>query len=271
MPRTDRQIAEYMEYFRIAPKEERKWALERLSEQEHKTPAEIRAICENYKGINLRKGTATPDDLKDKICEKLQDGLTGAEIRNMYGVSDTVISRVRRDIEDNKIKLPENRGKAKTKKEERQQEAYPGQIYDEGETPAEPEPAVEEDVKVFIPGENDAPQKIPYKKPQIIPPPTKPPFTALTDALNDFGSSVHDALFGREEPESGTAGECSQPGLWFALRDNLAEFLSGTFGAGTELTGESVEPDTERLVIRFKTADGKAMRCTLRAEGKHGK
>lgn len=269
MPKTDRQIAEYMDYFRTAPKDERKWALDRLCEQEKKTPDEVRAICEQYKGINLRKGTPTPEDLKEKMKEKVKEGIRDQEIIDMYGISSNTVTRLKREMRESGEDLPKKRRQT-CKTREKHPEAYPGQIYDDGEK-VEPSEEIEEDVKVFIPGEPEEPQKIPYKKPQIIPPPTKPPFAALTDALNDFGSSVHDALFGREEPESGTAGECSQFGLWFALRDNLAEFLSGTFGKGTELTGESVEPDNERLVIRFKTADGKSMRCTLRAEGKHGK
>ena len=162
MPRSERQIAEYVEYFRTAPKEERQWALERIAEQEHKSPAEIREICEKYKLLNLRKGVPAPDDLKDKIGEKILDGMSTPEIREIYGVSENLVLRVRQELRDKGEKIPENRGGSpKTKiepvikSEEQKQleaiigprhpEAYPGQIYDD--------PEVEEDVKTYLPHE----------------------------------------------------------------------------------------------------------------------
>lgn len=352
MPRTDRQIAEYIEYYSKVPKKEREWALDNICKTENKTADEIRAIYEQYNGVvSLRKGAAMPDEFKELIRNKIREGMKGSDISEKYGVSGSAIGRLRADMVANCEKIPENRGKSSKKPEpertepteeetelNQQQaeqlhpEAYPGQIYDD-------EPIVEEDVKVFIPGEQtgtfdaaaDSPidvekaenencekirektQETDNKNERIIevknealreeikrqrentlkiwnalsePPvpgdpipvthscfndePKKP--VPLAKALSDFADSCHNLLFGEQEetkPENGTARACSQPSLWFALRDNLSEFLSGTFGAGTELTGESVEPDTERLVIRFRTADGKAMRCTLRSEGKH--
>ena len=147
MARTERQIAEYVEYFRTAPKEERQWALERIAEQEHKSPAEIREICEKYKLLNLRKGVPAPDDLKDKIGEKLLAGMSAPEIKELYGVSDNLILRIRAELREKGEKIPENRGGSRKQEEERQPEAYPGQINDD------PEPIVEEDVKTYLPHE----------------------------------------------------------------------------------------------------------------------
>jgi transposase len=162
MARTERQIAEYVEYFRTAPKEERAWALERIAEQEHKSPAEIRAICEKYKALNLRKGVPAPDDLKEKIGEKILAGMSTPELTKKYGVSDNLVMRVRQELRDKGEKIPENRGgspktkiepviKSEEQKqleaiiEPKQPEAYPGQIYDDHE--------VEEDVKTYLPHE----------------------------------------------------------------------------------------------------------------------
>ena len=58
--RTDKQIAEYMAYYKDKPKDERKWALENLAKLEKKSPAEIREICEREAGKPKQKEEKKP-------------------------------------------------------------------------------------------------------------------------------------------------------------------------------------------------------------------
>ena len=143
MPRTDKEIAAYIEYFRTAPREERAWALERLAKQEGKTPAEIREICENYKGTNLRKGVPAPDELYERIQSQLRAGQSETQIMRDFGTSATTIAKAKQRMKKAEEKKPEP---VEEEKPERISEAYPGQINDN-------ESFVEEGVKTYLPGD----------------------------------------------------------------------------------------------------------------------
>lgn len=231
MPRTERQIAEYVEYFRTAPKEERKWALERIAEQEHKSPAEIRTICEKYKLLNLRKGVPAPDDLKDKIGEKILDGMSTPEIREIYGVSENLIARVRQEIRDKGKKIPENRGGSKKQEEERQPEAYPGQIGDE---PKYDERELEFEKHI---DELEARRE------------TLRPETPRTN--EDFE----------------TEAAAGKSGVWYALLAQLEEFAVGTFGKGTVFDSGAASSEKKIARLGVLTPDRKKVQITIEELG----
>lgn len=149
MPRTEKEIAAYIEYFRTAPKEERAWALNALSRQEGKTPAEIREICEEFKETNLRKGMAAPDELYERIQSQLRAGQSETEIMRDFGTSATTIAKARRMMK-----------KAEEKSAEEEKTAEPEGVYRqnffENSPPEEREPIppiVEDDVKTYLPGD----------------------------------------------------------------------------------------------------------------------
>lgn len=309
MPRTERQIATFMAYYSTAPKEERAWALDHLAKQEKKTPAEIRAICDKYKdAVDLRRSAATPEELKEKVREETRAGLSTSEIHKKYGLSKSVIDRIKAAMRDNGENVPDGRFREEPtpEPEAKQPEAYPGQIYDNepGQLVAVVKSAeqkqldaAENDVKIFLPGEKDA---APKTDPEALREAVKESTEKLTQKANDIidesvseTKAKNEALrkeierqrentlkIGRALLEPPVPGEpipftnsCGdQPcrkqcrGLWFAIRDQLADFLTNTFGAGTEVISERVETEYERIVIGVKTADGKKLRCTLRAE-----
>ena len=71
MPRTERQIAEYMMYYNDTT--DRVAALEALARVEKKTPAEIRAICEKYAGMAVKQGKPVPEEIKKCIEDCIGD------------------------------------------------------------------------------------------------------------------------------------------------------------------------------------------------------
>lgn len=158
MPRTDRQIAEYMAYYNATP--DRKTALETLAAVENKSVAEILAICAKYKekGTTLR-GTRIPlpDDIRDIIKDELLAGESYKTIEQRHGISHSTVQRIRvemiksgelSDLPPVRPKKTETAAKEpKGEVPERVPEAYPGQIYDDEED--------SDDTKAYIPVKND--------------------------------------------------------------------------------------------------------------------
>lgn len=170
--RTDKQIAEYMAYYKDKPKDERKWALENLAKLEKKSPAEIRAICEKQAQRGKEKLCPEPEktksvcgrpsfteEKKNEIKAELLAGGSLSSVAEECNVSTTTVGRIRVGLVKEGL-LPSGRHSSPKKEEEpkpeektvadveKSPEAYPGQIYDA-------EPIVEEDVKTYIPHEND--------------------------------------------------------------------------------------------------------------------
>ena len=248
MPRTERQIAEYVEYFRTAPKEERQWALERIAEQEHKSPAEIREICEKYKLLNLRKGVPAPDDLKDKIGEKILSGMSTPEIREIYGVSENLIARVRQEIRDKGEKIPENRGGSPKMKIEpviksegqkqleaiirpRHPEAYPGQIGDESK----------------------------YDERELE-------FEKHIDELEARRETLRPET-PRTNEDFETEAATGKSGVWYALLAQLEEFAVGTFGKGTVFDSGAASSEKKIARLGVLTPDRKKVQITIEELG----
>lgn len=299
MPRTERQIATFMAYYSTAPKDERAWALDHLAKQEKKTPAEIRAICDNYKYVDLKRGAGAPEELKEKVREETRAGLSTSEIHKKYGLSKSVIDRIKAAMRDNGENVPDGRFREEPtpEPEAKQPEAYPGQIYDNEPVDKPAEPTVENDVKIFLPGERDA---APKTDAETLREAAKESAEKLVQKANDIidesvskikakNEALRKEIERQRENTLKTWNALSEPpvpgepipftnscevqpcrkqcrGLWFAIRDQLADFLTNTFGAGTEVISERVETEYERIVVGVKTADGKKLRCTLRAE-----
>lgn len=223
MARTERQIAEFMEYYRTAPKDERVWALNHIARQEGKSPAEIRAIYEKFKGnVNLKKGKGAkaPEEFIGSIQKALLEGYSEPQIISMYGTSSTIVQRARKQMKDREpVQLV-----AVVKSAEQEQldtsELEVEKHIDELEKKLDEEkpelPRTSENFEIEQ-------KKIPYKKPEIITPPK---------ANNS------------EEP-------------WKALAEQIARFAAGTFGSGTKITSvywNSREANANAEVI---TVDGK--------------
>lgn len=150
--RTDKQIAEYMAYYKDKPKDERKWALENLAKLEKKSPAEIREICERA-GKPKQKEEKKPRNEggrpmipRDEIRAELLAGGTLCSVAEKLGISSTTVGRIR--LEMVKEGLLKAGRPYPGRKKDKQPEAYPGQINDD-------EPEIEDDVKAYIPHETE--------------------------------------------------------------------------------------------------------------------
>lgn len=257
MPRTERQIATFMAYYSTAPKEERAWALDHLAKQEKRSPAEIHAICEKYKdNVDLRRSAPTPEELKERIKQETRAGLSTAEIHKKYGISKSVIDRIKSTMRESGEDVPDGRFKntPTVDSEDRQPEAYPGQIYDN--------PVVENDVKIFLPGERDTAPKtdaeeskfekhIDELEKKLDDQKPEPPRTS-----EDFEVVQRRIPYKKPEiitpPKVGYGDE-----LWKTLAEHLAVFAAGSFGSGTKITSvywNSREASANAEVV---TVDGK--------------
>lgn len=118
MPRTDKEIAAFMEYYNGI---DRKWALEHLARTEGKTPAEIREICEKIKSGKEVKNVQHKfsDEMKADVVEMHENGIPPGDIADKHHITKQQVMGIISGM------------KAKSKKA--QPEAYPNQIYDEHE------------------------------------------------------------------------------------------------------------------------------------------
>lgn len=269
--RTDKQIAEYMAYYKDKPKDERKWALENLAKLEKKSTAEIRAICEREAGKPKQKeekkpthGGGRPMIPRDEIRAELLAGGTLCSVAEKLGISSTTVGRIR--LEMVKEGLLKAGRPYPGRKKDRQPEAYPGQINDD-------EPEIEDDVKAYVPGEirtePEEPTASECKKPEIE---DEPPAVRISNAFQNLADSLHTALFGEppdDEPEEEEIEEEKEPTQpetpWKALYEQICDFVVGTFGKGTRIT--SVYWCEKESTAKVSTADGHLIRITME-EGK---
>ena len=235
MPRTDKQIADYMKYYAGRGNKELQWALDNLAKVEGKTPAEIREICER-EATKKPKAEKKPKNEggrpmlpREEIRAELLAGGTLCSVAEKLGISSTTVGRIRLEMEKECLLKPGRPYPGR--KKDKQPEAYPGQISDD-------EPEIEDDVKAYVPGEikaeppaaSECKKPIPYKKPEIIEaPPQKEP----------------------EQPET----------PWKALYEQICDFVVGTFGKGTRIT--SVYWCEKESIANVSTADGHLIRITM--------
>lgn len=256
MPRTDKEIAEYVRYY--AKNNQRKWAVEMMTKTEGKTAEEIEHICKVENGkvgaqaMLQKKPPKYSDEFLDAVAADRDAGMSYKDIADKYKMPVKTINSIMAVISHRKKKAAE----AEMKQQEqavkellrdafsREPEAYPGQIHDD------PEPVVESDVKIFLPGEEqEKPEekKKPYKKPEII---------ELPYSLKDCIATI---------PENQQL-HAPAKNLWFALRDELRAFALGVFGAGTELIEENVSAKYHDVSITVETPDGDIMVLSIGKE-----
>lgn len=183
MPRTDKQIADYMKYYAGRGNKELQWALENLAKVEGKTPAEIREICE-------REATKKPKEEKkprneggrhklprEEIRAELLAGGTLMSVSEKLGVSHTTVGRERLEMVKEGLLKPGRPYPGR--KKDKQPEAYPGQINDD-------EPEIEDDVKAYVPGEIRTEPKEPVAS-ECKPEPK--PGKSLGESLSDIADA----------------------------------------------------------------------------------
>ena len=266
MPRTDREIAEYMKYYAGRGNKELQWALENLAKVEGKTPAEIREICER-EATKKPKAEKKPRNEggrpmipRDAIRAELLAGGTLCSVAEKLDISSATVGRVR--LEMVKEGLLKAGRPYPGRKKDRQPEAYPGQISDD-------EPEIEDDVKAYVPGEikREPPTASECKKPEVI---DEPPAVRISNAFQNLADSLHTALFGEppdDEPEEEEIEEEKEPEQpetpWKALSDQMCDFAVGTFGKGTRITAMFWDEDERIANVSLKTADERLIRITM--------
>ena len=221
MPRTDKQIADYMKYYAGRGNKVLQWALENLAKVEGKTPAEIREICER-EATKKPKAEKKPRNEggrpmipRDEIRAELLAGGTLCSVAEKLGISSTTVGRIW--LEMVKEGLLKAGRPYPGRKKDRQPEAYPGQINDD-------EPEIEDDVKAYVPGEiRTEPER---EKPEIEDD-VKAYIPHETEIAGDC----------KPEPKPGKSlGECMS---------DIADAFCKMFGvAPTEI---EIEPDTESV------------------------
>lgn len=251
MPRTDKEIAEYVRYY--AKNNQRKWAVEMMTKTEGKTAEEIEHICKVENGriggqaMLQKKPPKYSDEFLDGIAADRDAGMSYKDIADKYKIPLKTINSIFVTISRRKKKAAE----AETKQQEqavkellrdafsREPEAYPGQMHDD------PEPVVESDVKIFLPGEEQ--EKSEEKKTSI-----EPPIYRFEDccAIIPESQQLH----------------APAKNLWFALRDELRAFALGVFGAGTELIEENVSAKYHDVNITVETPDGDRILLSIAKE-----
>lgn len=268
MPRTDKQIADYMKYYAGRGNKELQWALENLAKVEGKTPAEIREICER-EATKKPKAEKKPRNEggrpmlpRDEIRAELLAGGTLMSVSEKLGVSRSTVGRIRLEMVKERLLKPGRPYPGR--KKDKQPEAYPGQINGD-------EPEIEDDVKAYVPGElkqaeeqrtaSECKKPIPYKKPEII---DEPPAVKIHNAFQKLADSMHTAFYGEppdpDEPEE----EPKQPDtLWKALSEQMCDFAVGTFGAGTRTTSLFWNEDSCIMSASFRTVDGRRIKITM--------
>ena len=141
MPRSEREIAEYMAYYSSTT--DRRAALTALARVEKKTEAEIREICERYKkgkGAEQVKNRYS-DELKRAVADDHDQGIKPSLIADKHGLTlaqvNSIITMTNKARRKGKTVL-----EPVVKSEQQKQldaitakhpEAYPNQIYDEHE------------------------------------------------------------------------------------------------------------------------------------------
>lgn len=183
MPRTDKQIAQFMEFYRTAPKEERAWALDHIARQENKSPAEIRAIYEKFhRNVDLKKGAKAPEEFIGSIQKAIREGYSEPQIIKMYGTSSTITQRARKLMKEQEAEKPE-----KTDTSELEFEKHIDELEKKLDEEKPELPRTSEDFEIEQ-------EKIPYKKPEIITPPkannSEEPWKALAEQIARFAAGT---------------------------------------------------------------------------------
>lgn len=296
MPRTERQIAEFMAYYSAAPKEEREWALKYLADCESKSPAEIRSIYEKYKeSVNLRSGRSkAPDELIKRLKEEVASGISYKDVAKKYGVSLSLVqTATKRTIDEPKMD-----------KDEVEFEKYVDELEEKRAADKSSAPKtsadfeIEPDTKIYLPHDSDGAvdkardisaidlkkainenyEKI-REKAQEIDSKKKIESEAKNEVLRkeierqrENTLKIWNALSDPPEPGeplsfpfcTGCPEVHSESGaLWKALLEQLSDFALGTFGAGTKITSVYWSNLNNEASVEAETVDGRKINITM--------
>lgn len=132
MPRTDKEIFEYMRYYNTTTN--RRWAFENLCWVERKTPEEIRAICDKFRNKEEQE-VAKPkfsDELKEAVLADKASGMKTGDVAERHGLTAKQVENIC-TVYKQKLKASEEAEHVETEavSETKQDEACPGQINDD--------------------------------------------------------------------------------------------------------------------------------------------
>lgn len=235
MPRTPKQIAEYIDYYKDKPKAERDWAMKNLEEIEGKPIEELKELAADYKNRANAHLKRLTEEQREQIREAIRAGVINKDICEQFEVNHNTVTRIKNAMRDEGEVLPETRGRRPREEQpaEKQPEAYPGQINDD-------EPIVEDDVKAYIPHETEIAGDC---KPE--PEPKK----SLGDRLNDFAAAFCN-IFGvaptEIEPEPDTESVD-----FVSILISLMTFAREQFGDDITLDKISCGKQEEKAEIGF--------------------
>ena len=244
MPRTPKQIAEYIDYYKDKPKAERDWAMKNLEEIEGKPIEELKELAADYKNRANAHLKRLTEEQREQIREAIRAGVINKDICEQFEVNHNTVTRIKNAMRDEGEVLPETRGRRPREEQpaEKQPEAYPNQINDEDE----PEPIVEDDVKTYIPHECDfagdcktEPEKPAEKK-------------SLGECMTDIGDAFC-KLFGVRPTEIDT--DVPESVDYVAVLVDLMTFVREKFGEDITIDKISCGRQESKSEIGFYKGD----------------
>lgn len=238
MPRTPKQIAEYIDYYKDKPKAEREWALKNLEEIEGKP---LKELIEYSRRDGIRCRKTLSDDTKELIKKAIRADVMNKVICMRFGINHNTVTRIKNEMREAGEELPERRGRRPREEQpaEKQPEAYPGQINDD-------EPIVEDDVKAYIPHETEiagdckAEQEKPAEK------------KSLGECLSDLGDAFC-KIFGVQPTEIDT--DVPEAVDYVAVLVDLMTFVREKFGEDITIDKISCGRQESKSEIGFYKGD----------------
>ena len=238
MPRTPKQIAEYIDYYKDKPKAEREWALKNLEEIEGKP---LKELIEYSRRDGIRCRKTLSDDTKELIKKAIRADVMNKVICMRFGINHNTVTRIKNEMREAGEELPERRGRRPREEQpaEKQPEADPGQINDD-------EPIVEDDVKAYIPHETEiagdckAEQEKPAEK------------KSLGECLSDLGDAFC-KIFGVQPTEIDT--DVPEAVDYVAVLVDLMTFVREKFGEDITIGKISCGRQESKSEIGFYKGD----------------
>lgn len=262
MPRTDREIFEYMRYYNTTTN--RRWALENLCRVEHKTAEEIRAICNKFK--QEEEQVAKPkfsDELKEAVLADKASGMKTREVADKHGLTAKQVENI--------CTVHRNKSKRRDLTTDERREIV--QLLRDDVKRADIAVKYELDptgVDKIRNGMDTNPHYT-YKTWDNI---TAAERESILKRIHTNELSITAVVNGwlstNQVIQAAYNDYCkhleTQTGYWCAVLDQLKDFASGVVGAGARLTMFRADEADEIAVLRLVTADGKCVTFSAHAE-----
>lgn len=265
MPRTDREIFEYMRYYNTT--EDRKWTLENLCRVERKTPEEIRAICDKFRNKEEQE-VAKPkfsDELKEAVLADKASGMKTGDVAERHGLAAKQVENIC------------TAHRVKTKRcdltiSERQEIV---QMLRDGAKRADIAAKYELDPTGIDKIRNgmDTNPHYTYKMWDNI---TVDERESILKRIHtnelSITAVVNGWLSSNQVIQAAYNDYCkkleTQKGYWCAVLDQLKDFASGVVGAGARVTVVRADEEDECAQIRLVTPDGKTVQFVAEVVGR---